>query len=220
MTGELSPAGGAGELRASHADRDQVVEILRIAAGDGRITAEELDQRLEVALTARTLGELAVLTTDLPAAPTHSATAASAQAKDLVRIDCGSSAISRDGPWVVPRRMEVQVTSGAVTLDFTDAVITQPRLEIDAHVRSGVLKLVTAPGIEVDVTEVALKSGVANVQRPDGPAAATRLQVVVSGEVGSGAISAMPPQPPRAPRRTFLQWLLRRPATPRRAIRR
>ena len=69
MTGELSPAGGAGELRASHADRDRVVEVLRVAAGDGRITADELDQRLEAALTARTLGELAVLTTDLPASP-------------------------------------------------------------------------------------------------------------------------------------------------------
>ena len=44
------------------------MEILRVAAGDGRLTAEELDQRLEAALTARTYAELAVLTTDLPAA--------------------------------------------------------------------------------------------------------------------------------------------------------
>lgn len=50
------------DLRASHADRDQVVEWLRIAAGDGRLSAEELDARLESALTARTLGELAELT--------------------------------------------------------------------------------------------------------------------------------------------------------------
>jgi hypothetical protein len=55
------------EFRASHQDRDRVVEILRVAAGDGRLTAEELDERLEAALTARTVGELAVLTTDLPA---------------------------------------------------------------------------------------------------------------------------------------------------------
>src|ERR1022692_3982408 len=37
------------ELRASHDDRDRVVELLRVSAGDGRLTAEELDQRLELA---------------------------------------------------------------------------------------------------------------------------------------------------------------------------
>src|SRR6266481_2381777 len=74
MTGEVSPLGRDDEvaspdqLRASHEDRDRVVELLRVAAGDGRLTAEELDERLEVALTARTYGELAALATDLPAA--------------------------------------------------------------------------------------------------------------------------------------------------------
>ena len=53
MTGELEPSGDGGELvppgelRASYADRDRVAEQLRIAAGDGRLTAEELDHRLE-----------------------------------------------------------------------------------------------------------------------------------------------------------------------------
>ena len=49
------------ELRASHQDRDRVVEVLRVSAGDGRLTAEELDERLELAMTARTYGELAKL---------------------------------------------------------------------------------------------------------------------------------------------------------------
>jgi hypothetical protein len=44
------------DLRTSHADRDRVVEVLRVAAGDDRLTAEELDSRLEIALSARTLG--------------------------------------------------------------------------------------------------------------------------------------------------------------------
>ena len=63
------PDAGRPELRASHEDRDRVVELLRVAAGDGRLTADELDQRLEAALTARTQRELVVLTADLPAAP-------------------------------------------------------------------------------------------------------------------------------------------------------
>lgn len=59
----MSPA---PSVRASHADRNLAVDILRIAAGDGRITVAELEERLESALTARTLGELAAVTADLP----------------------------------------------------------------------------------------------------------------------------------------------------------
>ena len=66
---DLPAAVAGGELRASHTDRDQVVELLRVAAGDGRISAEELDDRLERALTARTYAELAALTADLPVTP-------------------------------------------------------------------------------------------------------------------------------------------------------
>jgi Domain of unknown function (DUF1707) len=53
-------------LRASNADRDLAVDILCAAAGDGRLTAAELDERLDAALTARTVGELAAVTADLP----------------------------------------------------------------------------------------------------------------------------------------------------------
>ena len=66
---ESEPGGeiARSELRASYDDRDRVVELLRVSAGDGRLTAEELDERLELAMTARTYGELARLVSDLPA---------------------------------------------------------------------------------------------------------------------------------------------------------
>jgi hypothetical protein len=57
------------ELRAADADRERTAETLRVAATDGRISAEELEQRLEVALAARTYGELGALVADLPAPP-------------------------------------------------------------------------------------------------------------------------------------------------------
>lgn len=52
-------------LRASDADRDRALEVLRIAVGDGRLSIAELNERLEPALSARTLHELAMLTADL-----------------------------------------------------------------------------------------------------------------------------------------------------------
>jgi hypothetical protein len=192
------------ELRASHQDRDRVVEILRVAAGDGRLTSEELDERLEVALTARTFGELAALTTDLPAAG-HAAEAAVPEPKDVIRFDCHSGSAKRDGRWVVPQRIEVRVTSGEVKLDFTEAIIAQPVLKIDAEVNSGRLLLVTKPGIMVDADEVIVRSGEVKIRAPWGADVPVTLRLEVSGKVGSGSIKARPP------RRSFWQWLMRRP---------
>jgi Domain of unknown function (DUF1707) len=193
-----------GQLRASHEDRDRVVEILRVAAGDGRLTAEELDERLEAALTARTYAELAVLTTDLPAAGAAPGVAVP-EPKDVVRIDCGSGHASRDGRWVVPHRIEVGVTSGSVKLDFTEAAVTQSSLRIDADVRSGHLTLVTKPGIVVDADDVKVRSGRVKIKEPWDHDVPVTLRIEVVGQVRSGEISARPP------RRTFWQWLLRRP---------
>ena len=53
-------------LRASDADRDAVIDWLREAACEGRLEADELEQRVDGALRARTYGELAELLTDLP----------------------------------------------------------------------------------------------------------------------------------------------------------
>jgi Domain of unknown function (DUF1707) len=184
-------------------DRDRVVELLRVAAGDGRLTSEELDERLEAALTARTYSELAVLTTDLPALA-QQASLVAPEAKELVRIDCGSGAAKRDGQWVVPQRMEVRVTSGSVRLDLTHAIIASPVLTIDADVRSGSLVIVTRPGIEVDTDDVAVRSGSVRVRTHRGSAVPAILRVQVSGKVTSGSFQARPP------RRSFLQWLLGR----------
>ena len=55
------------ELRAADSDREQATETLRSAAAEGRLDADELEQRLEIALGARTYSELAALVADLPA---------------------------------------------------------------------------------------------------------------------------------------------------------
>jgi Domain of unknown function (DUF1707) len=204
MTEDKSPL---PELRASHADRDRIAEQLRVAAGDGRLTMEELDERLEKALGARTGSELALLVTDLPAVgQTGSALEATAQAKELTRIEVSSGSAKRDGRWVVPRAAEVKVGSGSVKLDLTQAVLTGPILQIQATVRSGSLTIVTKPGIEVVMDSVSVSSGSAKVRQPkEAGSVPTVLRVEVSGKVSSGSITARPP------RRGFFDWLLRRP---------
>jgi hypothetical protein len=180
-----------------------VVEVLRVAAGDGRITADELDERLEAALKARTFGELALLTTDLPAPGGPAVTEAAP--KDVARIECGSSHVRRDGRWLVPRQMQIRVRSGSVKLDFTNAVVAQPSLVIEANVGSGHLTLVTKPGIVMDTDDVTVRSGHVKVRAPWGHDVPIALRISVSGKVGSGHITARPP------RRSFWQWLTRQP---------
>ena len=56
-----------GRLRASHADRRQVIEVLKVAFVQGRLTKDEFDARLGWTLASRTYAELAVITADIPA---------------------------------------------------------------------------------------------------------------------------------------------------------
>jgi len=60
-------AAGRGRLRASHADREQVISILKAAFVQGMLAKDEFDQRVGHAFASRTRGELAALTADLPA---------------------------------------------------------------------------------------------------------------------------------------------------------
>jgi Domain of unknown function (DUF1707) len=68
--GEIAAgSGGRGHLRVSHADREQVIDALKVAFVQGRLTKDELDARAGQALVARTFAELAVVTADIPAGP-------------------------------------------------------------------------------------------------------------------------------------------------------
>jgi hypothetical protein len=62
----MARAAGRGFLRASHADRNQVVDVLKAAFIEGRLTKDELDTRLGQTLAARTYAELAAITADIP----------------------------------------------------------------------------------------------------------------------------------------------------------
>ena len=207
--GEIPPpdsgdeAAAGKQLRVSHEDRDKVVEHLRMAAGDGRLTADELDNRLEAALTARTYGELAALTADLPENSDHGSAPAVSKPSDVARILSGSGTAKRTGRWVVPQQLEVRVASGKVLLDLTEATVAHPVIEIDADVRSGTLLIVTKPGMVVDAADVAVGSGEVKVRSPGGPQVPGLLRIHVTGQVSSGNITARPP------RRKFGQWLQR-----------
>jgi hypothetical protein len=94
MAGPQDPAAAGGDrLRAGHADREQVIGILKAAFVHGRLTKDELGMRVGRALAARTYGDLAALTADIPAEPAATApTRRPAQARrwPLARAAAGS----------------------------------------------------------------------------------------------------------------------------------
>jgi Domain of unknown function (DUF1707) len=70
MTGpDDQPAAGGGHLRAAHADREQVVAVLKAAFVQGRLTKDELDTRVAQALASKTYADLSALTADIPPFP-------------------------------------------------------------------------------------------------------------------------------------------------------
>jgi hypothetical protein len=60
-------AAGRGHLRASYADREQMIDVLKAAFVQGRLTKDEFDARIGQTLGARTYAELAAVTVGIPA---------------------------------------------------------------------------------------------------------------------------------------------------------
>lgn len=160
------------DVRASHEDRDRVVDALRVAAGDGRLSAEELDTRLERALSARTVGELSGLTADLPNIPA---------AKEVLVIRQHAGKYVQRGRWLVPARIELHTQLCRVTLDFTHAVITSGVLRINADMVHGKLVIVSTPGIEIDADGLALTYSKLKLRAKD--AADPRLRIELAGSL-------------------------------------
>jgi Domain of unknown function (DUF1707) len=104
MTGPGDPraaAGGSGHLRASHADREQVIEVLKNAYVRGRLTKPELDARVGQAFASRTLAELATVTADIPAEPVAPTSRQAVRTRQGVLVIAASTLIITAGLWAV-----------------------------------------------------------------------------------------------------------------------
>jgi hypothetical protein len=178
-------------VRASDADRDRVLDLLRTAVGDGRLTTDEFGERMEAALSARTLGELAVLTADLGRAGTGTEIATgtgTARAEDVVRLDQKGGSVQRAGRWVVPRRLELRSSWSDVKLDFTEAVIVADTLVVEMDMRGGTLVLVTRPGVVVDADSLKVRYTDVNFRTGGESDVPVFLRVRLTGRMKYGGI--------------------------------
>ena len=171
------------EMRASHEDRDLIVDQLRVAAGDGRIDGDELDQRIEAAMSARTYGELDKLTKDLPASAQQAGVVRRSEAEASQNITISHGNTAKRGAWLVPRQLNVTVRHGNVVLDFTEAVFSGAReVEVVLDVRHANLRFLVPAGTVLDTSGLATRH--ANLGQPGlGAAASDAIRLTLSGQV-------------------------------------
>jgi hypothetical protein len=196
--------------------------MLSDAVADGRLTPAEHADRVELAYSARTLGALARLTTDLAPADAQP-----------IRLD-GRRPVTglfgrdgRTGRWVVPDVLPVLAVFGDVELDLREAIFSGGRVVVYATMIAGNLHVIVPEGVTVETTgtSVLTRKRIDRYARPGSPAGAWRLAggagSAGSGPAGPEAASVRPvielrtvgvggtvrvsaPRPPKPPRSRWL----------------
>ena len=142
-------------MRISDADRQRVADVLRDAAGDGRLDLEELDERLEATWQAKTYADLVPITVDLQAAGPVTPPARRAATGVPAVGHASSVAIMGDckrrGVWHVPERHSAFALMGSVTVDLREAQLSGPETHINASAIMGDVKVVVPAHVHVVV---------------------------------------------------------------------
>jgi hypothetical protein len=180
-------------MRVSDADRDQAAEVLREAAGQGRLTLDELDQRLDQAYAAKTYADLDTVTRDLPAVGTAAPAAIGGQHDARIGGTPGSkisiavmSEARRSGQWVVPSTYVAFAFMGGVVLDLRQARFSEREVTIQAYAWMGGVNIIVPEDIEVDVSGIAFMGGFDH--RASGPGAPGAPRVKILGFAFMGGV--------------------------------
>lgn len=188
------------DTRASDPEREAAADRLRHAAGEGRLTVEELDERLQEAYRADTRGELERLTADVPATPPSAEPATPAVAvvpgggqDRLIAIMGG---VERKGHWKVAHSCRVFSLMGGAEVDLNDVEFAAEVVEMRVTSIMGGAEIRVPEGLNVEVSHTGIMGG-CEVQlgehkpSPGGPLLRLKLLAIMGGiEVARG------PKPP------------------------
>jgi len=180
-------------LRVSDADRHKVADILRDAAGEGRLEIDELDERLEATYAAKTYADLVPITADLPATapgatplPRPAASAVPAARHDsTIAVMSGST---RKGVWEVGASHTVFAMMGGIDLDLREARFTARETVIYANAFWAGIDVVVNEYTQVIVEGVGImgafdqgRDKVAPALTPDSPVVRVKGVALMSG---------------------------------------
>lgn len=146
------------DVRASDGERERTIDALRTAGGEGRLTFEELADRVEVAAAATTRDELQRLTNDLPAdgrvADVVAPGGGPAPGGEIVAPAQHSSLfgdVRRSGPWLVPQHSSWKSCFGDIVLDLREGRVGAAEVTIEANTVFGTIDVLVPEGIVVDL---------------------------------------------------------------------
>ena len=166
MEGELERPDPT-RLRISDDERHKVAEILRVAAGEGRIDLEELDERLEATYAAKTYADLVPITLDLPAHAEQSGGRPTAPRRPSVVVPGPAreqhfailSGLDRRGVWIVPEQMTVVALMGGANLDLREAKFAAREVVITVNAFMGGAEIIVSPHVNVVIEGVGIMGG-------------------------------------------------------------
>ena len=190
------------DLRASDADRERVAKILHDAMAEGRLSVDELDERLQTVYKSRTLGELVPVTADLPVigtAGTNVQPAAQRLPSEKIGGTPGPTAsiallsgFERTGNWVVPRYHTAVAVMGGGQLDLTEARFAEPETTIQAFTIMGGIEILVPDDITVRVQGFGFMGGFDHKATGDGPPGAP--VVTINGLALMGGVEVKRPK--------------------------
>ena len=194
----MPPRPAPRDLRASDADRDRVVTVLNAALSDGRLTHEEHDERVHTALSARTLGDLVGLTTDLVMPSGQPIQLDSGPVINGIPVVNGLfRKESRSGRWVVPADFMVNAVAADVTLDFREAILTDRHTVLRGHAVAGSIRLFVPDGVTVTVDGTIILGRQKGAASRGTPPALDQPLIEVRARVFLGGIQVKAPPRPR-----------------------
>ncbi len=180
-----------GDVRASDVDRERVADVLRQAAGEGRLTMEELEQRITAVYSAKTYAELEPLTRDLPApdAAPQSPIAQAVVARPALRPSRFAISIMggfhRGDNWAVSRNLAALAVMGGGKIDLRHAQFTDGRASITAFALMGGIEIVAPEDAYIDVRGIGIMGGVSHAAsgtgQPGGPVVTVRALALMGG---------------------------------------
>lgn len=195
-------------MRISDADRDRVADVLREAAGEGRLELDELDERLEQTFRAKTYADLVPITADLypvshdpaPASPAPlvgGVPAVGHASSTAILGDC-----KRRGVWQVPAHHTAFTVMGSITLDLRESVLTARETTISANAIMGEIKIIIPAHMHAVVDGTPImgdygqgKDRVPAILGPDSPT------IRVKGVALMGSVQVLRLPPPGTPRK-------------------
>jgi Domain of unknown function (DUF1707) len=150
------------DLRASDADRERTAEVLRHAAAEGRLTVDELDQRLHDAYRGVTTRELDTLVADVVAGPamtTASRVPVRPAGDDIDRIVSVMGGATRKGRWRIAPVTRVTNVMGGADLDLNDAELGAQTVQMRVFSFWGGADIRLPEALNVEVTETNIMGG-------------------------------------------------------------